>query len=272
MRGRSPTERGEDLRYTLEIDFEDAAIGCERQIRVPRRSQCPSCGGTGARAGTAPIICQACNGRGTLQSDQAFFRVNEPCPQCEGTGRRIPQACTECRGRGTARVQHPVTVTVPAGVESGTRLRLAGEGETGAGGGPRGDLYVIVQIKPHPFFKREDQDVVTEVPVRFVEAALGATVEVPTLDGKIRMRIPPGSQPGRVFRLKGRGVPQLKGGGRGDQRVKIQVEVPVYMTPEQRKLLERYLSAEEAHDQNPIVRDFNKKLDEYYGEAEGAEE
>lgn len=257
--------RGEDLRYTLELDFEDAALGCERRINVPRHERCGGCGGTGAQTGTAPVICQACGGTGSRREEQGFFTSNVRCDQCDGAGKIIPQSCGHCRGSGTRRVNRGLTVRVPAGCEPGTRLRMQGEGEVGSGGAP-GDLYVVVQYKPHPFFKREEDDLVAEVPVRFSEAALGATIEVPTLEGPVRMRIPPGSQSGRVFRLKGKGLPAINGRGRGDQRVRIVVEVPTYVSDEQRHLLQQWAELEEDHDQNPMVRDYLHSLDDYYGE------
>ena len=266
MRGNA--ERGADLRYTLELDFEDAAIGCERSISVPRQARCASCGGTGARAGTTPMLCQGCGGVGEVREEEGLFAVTRACPQCSGTGKLIPESCPECRGRGTTETSRALTVNVPPGVDEGTRLRMAGEGETGKGGGPSGDLFVVVQIRPHPFFRREDDDIVAEVPVRFPEAALGATIEVPTLEGKVRMRVPAGSQSGRVFRLKGKGVPLAKGRGRGDQRVRIVVEIPTHVSPEQRDLLERYNELEDEHHENPMVRDYLALMDEYYAARE----
>jgi len=266
-KGRSPAERGDDLRYTLELDLEDAVFGCERRINVPRQSRCDRCGGTGARAGTAPVICRDCEGKGEVKTEQGFFSVNKKCPACQGSGRLIADRCHDCGGDGTRTVQRPLTVTVPGGVETGTRLRMSGEGSPGPGGGPAGDLYVVVQVKTHPFFKREDDDVVCEVPVRFDEAALGATIEVPTLEGKVRMRVPAGSQSGRVFRLKGKGVPLPDRQGRGDQRVKVVVEVPAYVTEEQRDLLERWADLDDDHGENPMVRDFQRRMDDYYDPA-----
>ena len=263
-KGRSPAERGDDLRYTLDLDMEDAAFGCDRRISVPRHTRCDTCGGTGARAGSAPVICKQCSGTGEVRSEQGFFSVNKACPACEGSGRLIADACSACRGQGVRQINQPLTVTVPAGVETGTRLRMTGEGQPGPGGGPAGDLYVVVQVKPHPLFKREEADIVCEVPIRFDEAALGATIEVPTLEGKVRMRVPAGSQSGRVFRLKGKGVPMVNGRGRGDQRVRVIVEIPANVTPEQRELLERWADLEDEHNENPMVRDFTRLMEEYY--------
>lgn len=260
-RGR---ERGEDLRYTLELEFEDAAFGCERSISVPRRSRCRTCAGSGAQPGSAPVRCNVCSGAGNVRTQQGFFNATKTCPQCAGTGRMIVDSCTECRGTGEIRTAKPLSITVPSGVDSGTRLKVAGEGEAGRNGGAPGDLFVVIQVKPHPFFARDGEDVLTEVPIRFGQAALGATVEIPTLEGRVRMRVPPGSQSGRVFRLKGKGLPSADGRGRGDQRVRIVVEVPEYVDPEQRELLERYDDLEAAHGENPLVRDYLSLLDRYY--------
>lgn len=262
--GRSGSaERGDDLRYTVELDFEDAAFGCERRISVPRSDRCPSCAGTGARAGSAPVLCQHCAGAGEVEVQAGFFTNRERCPECKGAGKMIAHSCRECGGVGVARVQSQLTVDVPAGVEDGTRLRLRGEGEVGSDG-VRGDLYVVVKLKTHPFFKREGDDILTEIPIRFGEAALGATIEVPTMDGKVRMRVPPGSQSGRVFRLKGKGCTGADGRSRGDQRVKVVVEVPKFLTTEMRDLLERYTDLEEDYEENPVVRDYLRMLDDYY--------
>jgi molecular chaperone DnaJ len=259
---RRSQERGADLKYRLELDFEDAVFGVEKTIQVPRMSRCGTCGGTGAKAGSAPILCQTCSGAGNVREAQGFFSVAKTCPQCGGTGKLIPDGCPECDGRGELRTAHTIAVTVPPGVDTGTRLKLAQEGDLGPNGGPRGDLFVIVEVRPHPFFRREDDDVVTEVPVRYAQAALGATIEVPTLDGKVRMRVPPGSQPGRVFRLKGKGVPSASGRGRGDQRVRILIEVPTEVGPELKRLLER---VDEVEDQEGSVgAEFRARMDRLY--------
>jgi molecular chaperone DnaJ len=259
---RRSQERGADLKYRLDLEFEDAVFGVERTIQVPRMSRCGTCGGTGAKAGSAPIICQTCSGAGNVREAQGFFSVAKTCPHCAGTGKLIPDSCPDCSGRGEVRGPHPVTVTVPAGVDSGTRLKLAHEGDLGPNGGPRGDLFVVVEVRPHPFFRREDDDVVTEVPVRYAQAALGATIEVPTLDGKVRMRVPPGSQPGRVFRLKGKGVPSSTGRGRGDQRVRIVLEVPTEVGPELKRLLERVDEVEE--QEGSVGAEFRSRMDRLY--------
>lgn len=260
-----PPERGFDLRYTLDLDFVDAALGCEKEVEVPRSERCDTCGGTGARTGSAPLLCQSCGGTGTVQLQQGFFDVSSTCPKCLGQGKIIPQNCAGCRGTGVQQVDRPIKVKVPAGVDSGTRLKLVGEGDPGPNNGPNGDLFVVVNIRPHPLFKREEDDVVTDVPVTFAQAALGYDIEIPTLDGRVRMRIPPGSQHGRVFRLKGKGVPSLAGKGRGDQRVRLIVETPSELSAEQRELFLRVRELETESDAKSLVGEYEAMLRELYG-------
>lgn len=261
---RAAEARGSDLRYTLELSFEEAALGVERELMVARNARCPACAGTGARPGSTPQICSNCSGRGNVQREAGFFTTTEICPACDGQGRRIAESCVECAGRGLVRIPEPERVQVPPGVRSGTRLKIRGAGDRGAHRGQDGDLYVQVEVRPHPFFTREEEDVVVEVPVRFVDAALGATIEVPTLDGRVRMRVPPGSQPGRVFRLKGKGIPRPLDHERGDQRVRIVVEVPEGLTEPERQLLERFAELERSRDHDSRVRAFEAELDRYY--------
>jgi len=264
-RGRRPTkERGDDLRYTLDLRLEDFAFGCEKSITIPRKERCGNCAGTGAQPGTAPVICQGCGGSGEAMDQSGFFSTRKPCAQCDGTGKQTGTPCRSCEGAGAVTAHVSIEVTVPEGIEVGTRLRIKGEGEMGRGGGSRGDLYVVVQMMAHPFFKRENNDVLVEVPIRFEQAATGATIEVPTLEGRVRMRIPPGSQSGREFRLKGKGFQNSSGRGRGDQRVRIVVEVPIYVSDEQRSLLQQYTDLEVRHNENPLVRDYLQALDDYF--------
>jgi molecular chaperone DnaJ len=259
-----PKERGEDLRYTVELDLEDLARGVSRQIAVPQRGRCRTCGGTGAQPGSGAVRCDVCAGMGEVRQQQGFFTASKTCPRCGGSGQVVVDLCADCEGSGEVRTKRTLTVDIPAGVPAGTRLRLAGEGEVGAGGGPAGDLYVVVELKPHPFFELEGDDVICEVPIRFVDAALGATIEVPTLEGRVRMRVPAGSQSGRVFRLKGKGMPSPDGRARGDQRVRVVIEVPEQITPEQRQILERYADLE-GPDAPGAIAEFKRKLDRYYG-------
>jgi molecular chaperone DnaJ len=258
-------ERGSDLRFTLDLDFVEAALGSEKRIMIPRHERCETCAGTGARPGTAPLLCQRCGGTGTIQVQQGFFDVSSSCPKCHGSGKIIPQNCPTCDGTGTEVVERPITVKVPPGVDAGTRLKLQGEGESGPNGGPKGDLFVVINVTPHPLFHREDDDVVTEVPVTQAQAALGAQLEIPTLEGKVRMRIPAGSQNGRVFRLKGKGIPALGGRGRGDQRVKILVETPTELSDRARALYEELLQLEDdKSDDASLVGEYKRLLRELY--------
>jgi molecular chaperone DnaJ len=264
-RPRHASERGHDLRYTMDLDFVDAALGTERTIMIPRPERCETCGGTGARPGTSPVLCQRCGGSGTVQSQQGFFDVSSTCPKCRGKGKMSAQTCGACQGSGLEQVERPIAVKVPPGVDTGTRLKLAGEGEPGPGGGPRGDLYVVANIKPHPLFQREEDDILTDVPVTFAQAALGAQLEIPTLEGKVRMRIPAGSQTGRVFRLKGKGIPSLNGRGRGDQRVRIIVETPTSLTDRERELFEQLAEDEGDAESHAQVAEFRRLLEQYLG-------
>lgn len=261
---RAAAERGSDLRYTLELEFEEAALGVEREISVARNARCPACAGTGARPGSTPQICSNCSGRGNVQRETGFFTTTELCPVCDGQGRRIGESCVDCAGRGQLRIPEVERVQVPSGVRSGTRLKIRGAGDRGAHRGLDGDLYVQIEVREHPFFVREDDDVVVEVPVRFVDAALGATIEVPTLDGRVRMRVPPGSQSGRIFRLKGKGIPRPMDHERGDQRVRIVVEVPEGLTEQERELLERFSELERRQDRDGRVQAYEALLDRHY--------
>jgi molecular chaperone DnaJ len=250
-RGRSAPNRGADLRYNMEIAFEEAAFGTQAQVKIPRPKRCEECGGSGARKGSGPQVCPTCRGAGEVRFTQGFFSISRPCSHCDGTGRVIPHPCPACRGHGKVEAEATLTVKVPPGVDTGTRLRLTNEGEPGDTGGPPGDLYVVIQVREHPIFHREEDEILCEVPISFVDAALGTTIEVPTLDGKVKMKIPAGTQSGKVFRLKGRGVQELNGYGRGDQHVHVVVETPTNLSKEQKKLLEEFaaVSSPESHPQ-----------------------
>ncbi len=261
-RGRA---RGSDLRYHLEISFEEAAFGTTARIEIPRSRRCETCKGSGAKPGTSPRTCPTCGGVGEVRLTQGFFSVARTCHHCGGAGKVIPEKCPGCGGSGATRERATVEVKVPAGVDTGTRLKLSGEGEPGGGpGGQPGDLYVVVQVREHPIFRREDTEVLCEVPISITQAALGAQIDVPTLDGPVKMKIPTGTQSGKVFRLRGKGVPALSGGGRGDQHVRVTVETPTHLTKEQRDLLERFasLSGEETQ---PQASSFWAKVAELFG-------
>jgi molecular chaperone DnaJ len=240
-RSRSPgVSRGSDLRYNMEVSFEQAAFGAEIQVKVPRPVRCQECNGSGAKPGSGPTTCPTCKGSGEIRFSQGFFSVSRACSQCGGTGRVIADPCAKCHGAGKVESEAALTVKVPAGVDTGTRLRLSGEGEPGEGGGPSGDLYVVLHVREHPLFQREENEIFCEIPISFVDAALGTTLDAPTLEGRVKLRIPPGTQTGKVFRLKGKGLPK-KGGERGDQYVKAIVHIPARI-PEQDAELWKTLS------------------------------
>jgi molecular chaperone DnaJ len=262
--GRSAPSRGADLRYTLSITLEEAAKGAKKEIAVPRLEICESCGGTGAQPGTRREACPACRGRGQVRFSRGFLTVDQTCHHCGGEGNVIASPCRACRGEGRVIRERMVTVKVPAGVETGTRLRISGEGEAGPRGGPSGDLYVVVQVVAHPIFRREGDDLTCEVPISFTQAALGGEAQVPTLGGMIPIRIPPGTQPGTEFRLEGYGLPNLRNYRRGDLRVKILVEIPTRLTPKQQELLEE-LHRLENGEGTPLSKSFLEKVRELFG-------
>lgn len=237
---RGPT-RGNDLRYDLEITFEEAVFGVEKEIEVPRMETCPVCQGTGAEPGTKPIRCPQCNGTGEVRRAQQtilgqFVSVTT-CPRCNGEGEIVTTPCSNCHGQKRVRVTRKLVVNIPAGVDDGMRIRLAGEGEPGERGGPPGSLFVLLTVKPHPLFQRQENDIVLELPVNIVQATLGAELNVPTLDGPMKLNIPAGTQHGAVFRLRGKGVPILRSNRRGDQLMVVRVVVPDRLNDKQRKLL-----------------------------------
>ena len=232
------TERGADLRYNLEISFEEAAFGIETKINIPRMEACSACNGTGAKSSTKLAICPTCKGNGQIRFQQGFFTLSRTCTHCNGEGRIISDPCDKCHGRKRVRRERTLSLKVPPGVETGSRLKLAEEGEAGINGGPHGDLYVVITVRDHPFFVREGNDVLCDVPVSFVKAALGGKIEVPTLTGKMSLNVPPGTQPGKMLRIKGKGIADVRGYGIGDEVVKIMVEIPKKLTPKQKELLE----------------------------------
>jgi len=233
-------QRGDDLRYDMEISFEEAAQGCEKEITVTKPERCDVCNGTGAEAGARTRTCPVCGGRGQIISSRGIFSIAQTCPQCQGAGRVIDKPCHACRGGGRRDKPSKIKLRIPAGVDTGSRLRSSGNGAAGARGGPAGDLYVILHVRPHEIFQRDGDDLLCEVPVSFVQAALGADLEVPTLTGKTEIRVPPGTQPGTVFRLKGKGVKNVQGYGQGDLHVRITVEVPTHLTAAQKAKLQEF--------------------------------
>lgn len=243
-RRRSGPERGSDIRTDLEITLKEAAFGLEREIKVPRVETCSTCGGSGAAAGSKPKTCSACDGTGQVQFAQStpFGRIvqSRTCDRCHGSGQIIEKPCPTCRGAGQIRKTRSIKIKVPPGVDNGSRLRLAGEGEAGTRGGPPGDLYVYIHVKPHRVFKREGDDLICEVPISFVQAALGDELEVPTLEGNAKLNVPEGTQSGTVFRMKGKGIPHVNGYGRGDQHVRVKVVTPSKLNDKQKDLLKEF--------------------------------
>lgn len=240
-RRQSSGQRGADLRYNLEISLEDAFRGKKTTIKIPSTIACGGCSGTGAKSGTAPTTCPSCSGHGKVRTQQGFFTVERTCPTCQGNGRVISDPCRDCSGTGRMRKQKSLSVTIPSGVEDGTRIRLAGEGEAGARGGPVGDLYIFLSIRAHRLFQREGAHILCRVPITMVTATLGGHIEVPTVSGgKARVAIPSGTQSGKQFRLRAKGMPVLHGGGFGDMLVQTLVETPVNLSKQQKQLLRQF--------------------------------
>lgn len=235
---RAQREKGADKVVNLTVDFETAAFGGEQLLELDRDVRCSECSGTGAQPGSSPQLCHACGGGGEIRVQQGLFSVSKRCTYCKGRGRLVLHPCKACDGRGVLERHSRLKVKIPPGADSGTTLRYSGEGEPGTGGGPAGDLRVVLSVREHPLFKRDGADLHCEMPIGLVEATLGGQVEVPTLDGSVRMRLPPGTQNGRVFRLRGKGLPSAQHGARGDQHVRVMVETPVSLAPEQQKALQ----------------------------------
>ncbi|MGL4414706.1 MAG: molecular chaperone DnaJ [Roseinatronobacter sp.] len=256
---RSRASRGSDLRYNMRITLEEAYSGTKKTIRVPRLSACEACSGTGAEGGAEPVTCPTCSGMGKVRAQQGFFTVERSCPTCGGSGQIVKNPCKVCAGAGRVEKEASLSVNIPAGVETGTRIRLSGEGEAGLRGGNAGDLYIFVNVAEHQIFKRDDVTLYCRVPVSMARAALGGEVEVPTIDGgRSRVKVPVGSQSGRQMRLRGKGMPALRGGGHGDMLIELAVETPVNLTQRQRELLAEFekLSAEN----NPETSGFFDKV------------
>ena len=235
--GPNQAYRGADLRYNLELSLEDAVFGTTAKIRIPTHIDCHHCNGSGAKPGTKPTTCTTCNGIGQVRMQQGFFSIQQTCPRCRGQGTIISDPCKHCRGAGVVEEQKTLSVKVPAGVDNGDRIRLSGEGERGENGGPAGDLYVQIQIKDHPIFTRDESNLYCEVPISFTTAALGGELNVPTLDGQVSLKIPPETQTGKLFRLRGKGVKPVRSGTVGDLLCRVKVETPVNLTRQQKELL-----------------------------------
>lgn len=250
-RGRGGPQRGADMRYTLDIDLEDAVKGTKVQIKVPKLEGCETCNGSGAKKGSAPTTCGTCGGHGQVRMQQGFFTLQQTCPACRGSGKQIKDPCPDCRGQGRVQKQKTLSVSIPAGVDTGDRIRLAGEGEAGPMGGPPGDLYVQVQVAAHEFFSRDGNDLHCEVPISFVDAALGGELEVPTMDGRVKLKIPPETQTGKLFRVRGKGVPSVRGHGQGDLICQVVVETPVKLSSKQKDLLRAFQDSLKGADNSP---------------------
>lgn len=268
-RARRGPQKGADVRVDLEISFKEAAFGVEKDIRVMRVEECDHCGGTGAAPGSAPKKCPVCQGTGQVQFSQStpFGRIMQThtCDRCRGTGRIIEKPCGACNGSGLVRRPRTIHVKIPAGVDTGTRLRVPGEGEAGLRGGPRGDLYVYISVRPHRFFRREGNDVICEVPISFAQAALGDEIEVPTLDGTAKIRVPEGTQHGTEFRLRGKGIPDLNGYGRGDQFVRVKVVTPTRLSERQKQLLREFAATFGENPSGEAKGFFEKVKDAFMG-------
>jgi len=232
-------QRGSDLRYNLEITLEEAVAGTEQKIRIPVLVSCGECNGSGAKKGSSPVICSTCHGHGQVRMQQGFFSVQQTCPTCHGTGKQIKDPCGKCYGQGRVQESKTLSAKIPAGVDTGDRIRLGGEGEAGERGAPAGDLYIEIRVKDHEIFTRDGANLYCEVPISFVTACLGDEIQVPTLDGKVMLKIPPETQTGKSFRLRGKGVKPVRGGPVGDLLCKVQIETPVNLTKEQRTLVEQ---------------------------------
>jgi len=263
-RRRSRVQRGADLREDLTLEFEEAFFGTETQVTVRRHEACEDCRGSGAAPGKSPTTCRSCNGRGQVRYQQGFFSIARTCPTCQGTGSVITDPCAKCKGEGRILRQRTVDANVPAGVEDGTRIRFAGAGEVGQFGGPAGDLYVVLHVKEHPFFEREGNDLHCVVPISVTQAAMGAEIRVPTMEGEHTLKVPEGTQPGTTFRIRNKGVPVLNGHGKGDLYVQARVQIPSRLSKRQRELLQE-LETTAKVDNQPMLRSLLAKVKDIFG-------
>jgi len=265
--GGSGMYRGADLRYNLELSLEEAARGAEIKIRIPTMDECGTCHGSGAKPGTQPKTCPTCHGRGEVRVSQGFFSIQQTCPQCHGTGKFVADPCPDCHGAGRIKKHKTLSVKIPAGVDQDDRIRLSGEGEAGMNGGPTGDLYVVIGLKPHPVFQREGADLHCEMPISFATAALGGEIEIPTLDGHAKLKIPAETQTGQVFRLRNKGIRPVRGSVTGDLYCHVSLETPVKLTAKQKELLREFESSvqqnPDAH--SPRAKNWFDKVREFFG-------
>ena len=267
-RGGQQVYRGADLRYNMDITLEQAARGTETKIRIPSLDECATCRGNGAKPGTKPKTCHTCNGQGQVRLQQGFFSIQQTCPTCHGTGKVIPEPCAACGGAGRTKNHKTLSVKIPAGVDDGDRIRLSGEGEGGMNGGPPGDLYVVVQLKPHSVFQREGADLHCEMPIGFTIAALGGEINIPTLEGEAKIKIPAETQTGQVFRLRGKGIRPVRQTSAGDLMCHVVVETPVRLTERQRELLRELeeINKKDGDRHNPRAKSFMDKVKDFFAD------
>ncbi len=260
--------RGADLRYNLELSLEDAARGAEVKIRIPAMESCEPCHGTGAKPGTEPKTCATCHGRGEVRVSQGFFSIQQTCPTCHGTGKVVADPCTSCHGAGRLKKSKTLSVKIPPGVDQDDRIRLTGEGEAGVNGGPPGDLYVVVNLKPHPVFQREGADLHCEMPIGYATAALGGDLDIPTLDGHATIKVPPETQTGQTFRLRNKGIRPVRGSVQGDLYCHVAIETPIKLTARQKELLREFeqISAEDPGRHNPRAKGWFDKVRDFFGQ------
>ncbi len=265
--GRSNVYRGADLRYNLEISLEEAARGTETKIRIPTMAECDTCHGSGAKAGSRPETCPTCAGHGQVRMQQGFFSIQQACPKCHGSGKVIAHPCGTCQGSGRVKQYKTLAVKIPSGVDEGDRIRLSGEGEAGVNGGPPGDLYVVIQIKAHAVFRRDHNDLHCEMPISFTTAALGGEIEIPTLDGHAKIKIPAETQSGKVFRLRGKGIKGVRSNAHGDLMCHMVVETPVSLTERQKELLRELetLNEQDGARHNPRTKSWMDKMKQFFG-------
>jgi molecular chaperone DnaJ len=265
-RGRASVFRGADLRYNLEVSLEQAARGTSTKIRIPTMETCETCHGSGAKAGTQPKTCETCHGSGTVRLSQGFFSIQQTCPTCHGSGKVIADPCASCRGAGRIKKHKTLEVKIPAGVDEGDRIRLSGEGESGVNGGPPGDLYVVIHLKEHGVFHRDGDDLHCEMPISFSQAALGGEIEIPTLDGAAKVKVPPETQSGQVFRLRGKGIKGVRSSYPGDLLCEVVVETPVRLTDRQKELLRELeeINRRDGSRHNPRAKSFMDKVREFF--------
>jgi molecular chaperone DnaJ len=261
---RSANNRGSDLRYDLSITLEEAHEGKKQDIKFSTTEKCETCKGNGSKPGSSPDRCTTCGGNGKVRTNQGFFTVQQTCPQCAGSGEEITNPCNDCNGQGSKQTSKKISVTIPKGVDDGTRIRLAGKGEAGTKGGASGDLYLFINVHSHDLFKRSDENLFFEFPISIADAALGTTIEIPTIDGgKAKIKIPDGTQNGKQFRLKGKGMPYMRGSGNGDLYVQINTEVPISLNKAQKELLEKFREIENEKS-NPSIKKFFQKAKSFW--------